>query len=119
MNFWDNALPIMDKKNIRRVDISRATGKARSAVTDWIKRGVYPAADDAVKIAELLGVSVRFLVTGEDDELTPLEKDLLSACRNLTEPMLLKVIKEAKDLKIMKEQEKKDASDTSVSKEAL
>lgn len=81
MDFWSNALPLMDKKAIKRVDISKATGKTKSAVSDWIKRKVYPAADDALKIADLLGVSVRYLVTGEDDrELSAREKELLKLC---------------------------------------
>ena len=119
MDFWKNAQPLMDTKGIKQADVARITGKTKAAVSDWIKRKCIPKADDALKIADLLGVSVRFLVTGEQDmEPAPLEKKLLDACKNLTEPMLLKVIKEANDLRIMMEQEKKNASDTSASKEA-
>ena len=81
VNFWDNALPIMDKKAIKRADVARTTGKTKSAVSDWIKRKVYPAADDALKIADLLGVSLRYLIEGKDDrDLTAREKELLAIC---------------------------------------
>jgi len=81
MSFWSNALPLMEEKDIKRVEVARATGKTKSAVSDWIKRKCIPAADDALKIADLLGVSVRYLVTGEDDrELSDREKELLNIC---------------------------------------
>lgn len=95
MNFWDNALPIMDGKNIKRSDLARATGKTKSAVTDWIKRGVYPAADDAVKIAERLDVSVKFLVTGIKDSLEPREKELLRICSILNDEKFKAVLEVA------------------------
>jgi len=86
MSFWSNALPLMDKKEIKRVDVARATGKTKSAVSDWIKRKCIPAADDALKIADLLGVSVRYLVTGEaDKELSDRENELLRLCSVLKE----------------------------------
>lgn len=97
MDFWSNALPLMNKKGIKRTDVAKATGKTRSAVTDWIKRKVYPTADDAVKIAELLGVSVRYLVTGEDEEgLSPREKELLDVCRLLPDRKFSIVLQNAK-----------------------
>lgn len=86
MEFWSNALPIMKDKKIKRVDIASATGKSRSAITDWIKRKVFPAADDALRLADLLGVSVRYLVTGEDEEgISPRERELLQICSILSE----------------------------------
>lgn len=86
VNFWDNALPIMDKKAIKRADVARTTGKTKSAVSDWIKRKVYPAADDALKIADLLGVSVRYLVTGKvEKELSDRENELLRICSILSD----------------------------------
>lgn len=116
MDFWKNTLPLMDKKGIKQADLVRKTGKTNAAVYDWVRKGVLPRVDDAVKIAELLGVSVSFLVTGEQEYvLSPLEKKLLEECKNLTEPELNKVIKEAKDLRIMREQEKKLISGSSVS----
>ena len=119
MDFWSNTLLLMDKKKVKQKDIAAVTGHSSGRVCDWINRKIIPKADVAVKIAELLGVSVHFLVTGEHDkELAPLEKKLLDTCKNLTEPMMLKVIKEAQDLLIMMEQEKKNVSDTSASKEA-
>ena len=118
--FWKKALSLMDQKKIKPADLARLTGKNKSSVSDWINKGIIPRADDAVKIADLLGVSVRHLVTGENDaELSALEKELLEECEGLSDPMLLKVIKEAKDLKIMQLQEKRGVSPGSSASEAV
>ena len=100
--FWDRASLLMDKRKIKPADLARLTGKNRSSVSDWLNKGVLPRVDDAVKIADRLGTSVEYLVTGKaGNELAPLERKLLDTCKNLTEPMMLKVIKEAQDLLIM------------------
>ena len=86
MSFWDNALPLMDKQGVRQADLVRLTGKAKGTVWNWVENKTIPQADDAVKIADLLGVSVRYLVTGEDDnELSAREKELLRLCSVLKE----------------------------------
>lgn len=86
MNFWDNAHPFMEKKKVKQKDIALLTGHSSGRVSDWIKEKVVPKADDALKIADLLGVSVRYLVTGEDDKmLSPRERELLQICSILSE----------------------------------
>ena len=98
--FWGKALKIMEDKGLRQVDLASATGKNKSSVSDWINHDVYPKADDAQKIADLLGVSVRYLVTGEDDrELSPREKELLEQCRVLKEEKFKVVLDLAKSLR--------------------
>ncbi len=109
MGFWDNAFPLIEQREIKQADLVRLTGKAKSTVWNWFERKTVPQADDAVKIADLLGVSVRYLVTGtEEGELSQKERELLEACRGLGIPMFDKVIKEAHDLKQMMIEEKKD-----------
>lgn len=106
--FWKNALLLMEERRLRQVDIARGVGVSKTTVFNWINRDTLPQADDAVRIADLLGVSVRYLVTGsrQEGELSPLEKRLLEVCRGLSDPMMNKVIKEAVDLRIMAAQEK-------------
>jgi transcriptional regulator with XRE-family HTH domain len=81
MDFWSNALPLMDKKGVKQKDIVDLTGHSSGRVSDWIKEKVIPKADDALKIADMLDVSVRFLLTGQNDkELSTREKKLLKIC---------------------------------------
>ena len=61
MDFWSNALPLMYKKGVRQKDLVKVTGKTSASVSDWVNKKVIPRADDALKIADLLGVSLRCL----------------------------------------------------------
>ena len=110
--FWTTARSIMDDKGLRQVDVARAVGCSKGTVFNWIKRDTLPQADYALKIADYLGVTVRYLVTGEraENELSPLEQRLLEVCKGLSDPQMHKVIKEAVDIRIMVSQEKKKGS---------
>lgn len=106
--FWTIALSIMDEKGLRQADLARYCNRPKGTVFNWINRDSLPQADDAVKIADCLGVTVRYLVTGEraENELSPLEQRLLEVCKGLSDPQMHKVIKEAVDIKVMVAQEK-------------
>ena len=98
--FWQNALSLMDKQNVSQAMIARITGRPFSTVHSWIERKCPPQADDALKIADLLGVSVRYLVTGEDEEgLSPRERELLDVCRLLPDRKFSIVLKNAKAIR--------------------
>ena len=98
--FWQNALSLMDKQNVSQAMIARITGRPFSTVHSWIERKCPPQADDALKIADLLGVSVRYLVTGEDEEgLSPRERELLDVCKLMPESKFSIVLKNAQAIK--------------------
>lgn len=52
--------------DLRMADISRLTGIPRSTISNWMRRGTYPSADNAEKIANAIGVTVTWLVTGQE-----------------------------------------------------
>ena len=56
---------LMEEKGMKHSDVSKATGISTSALTDWKKGRYQPKADKIQKIAELFGVSVEYLMTGE------------------------------------------------------
>ena len=99
--FWETALAIMEEKGVKQADLARLTGKNKSSVSDWVKHDVLPKADDAVKIATLLGVSVEYLVTGSrpEAELTEKERQLLDLCQGLSDQRMDVVISVVKDMK--------------------
>ena len=69
-----------------RKAISEAIGlKSAQSITDW-SNGSIPQADTALYIADALGVSIRWLLTGEDETgLTPNERNLINKFRNLSD----------------------------------
>lgn len=120
MSFWDNALPLMDAKNIKQADLVRLTGKAKSTVWNWLQNGTIPQADDALLVADLLGVSIRYLVTGQDDaDLSTMEKKILGVCKGLTDEQMNSIVRVIKEMKLGWHQVNSgaDSPDSSVSGE--
>ena len=116
MGFWDNAISIMEEKKISQRTVAKITGRPFSTVHSWIERKCPPQADDALKIADLLGVSVRYLVTGEDDkELSAREKELLDVCSLMSDRKFSIVLKNAKAVREDMEQELSSGSSSGVS----
>jgi transcriptional regulator with XRE-family HTH domain len=90
----------MRVKGIKQKDIAELTGHSSGTVSDWIRVGIIPKADDVLKIADLLDVSVRFLVTGEKDkELSQRENELLRLCSILNEEKFNVVLSLARSLR--------------------
>lgn len=91
---------LMKQKHIKQADIIRATGRSNATVSDWITKGAVPKIDDGLAIADLLGVSVRYLVTGKDDSgISHREKELLEVCSELPDDKFDVVIKVAEILR--------------------
>lgn len=67
----------LETTGLRMADIARLTEIPRSTISNWIRWNRYPAVDDAERIANILGVSVEWLVKGVDvyedydDDLDP------------------------------------------------
>ena len=65
---WEVFEHLMKQRGLRIIDVQRGTGIPYSTFTDW-KAGRYtPKADKMNKIAAFFGVSVEYLVTGNDIE---------------------------------------------------
>jgi transcriptional regulator with XRE-family HTH domain len=72
--------------NSTRKDLYQGLGLATNALSNWEARGTVPAADIALKIADYLGVSVRWLITGEDEKnLSRDEFNVLAKYNSLTD----------------------------------
>ena len=64
MAFWDNVLIELDYLGMTNKARAEKVGFAASNIGKGIRMGSSPSADTAVKIAQILGVSVEYLVTG-------------------------------------------------------
>lgn len=115
--FWKTTLSLMKEKQKKQLDVVKATGKSTSCVSAWIKRDTIPQADDAVKIADLFDVSVKYLVTGgtNDNELSPREKELLRVCSILSQDKFDAVMKVATVMRDTTERELSAASSSGAS----
>lgn len=66
MEFIDRIETLLEEKNEKRAHLAKAVGVSNQSFTDWKKRGTIPAADIALKIADHLGVSLEWLLTGKE-----------------------------------------------------
>ncbi|MCR5623093.1 MAG: helix-turn-helix domain-containing protein [Treponema sp.] len=74
----------LKEKNLKRKALAEACGFNVANVTKWDRYGSLPTADTAYLIAQELGVSVEWLLTGrERDGLSAEERRLLDGWRQL------------------------------------
>lgn len=60
---------LLDEKGIKNADISRATGISNMTLSDWKNGKSTPKQDKLMKIADYFGVTVDYLVTGNEKEI--------------------------------------------------
>lgn len=75
MSFWENVDEELEYKGLSRTYLANKVGFSLTNIGRGIQLGSSPSADTAVKIAEVLGVSVEYLVTGKEDEEQQLPVD--------------------------------------------
>ena len=67
MNFRDNLREIMDFSYIGQKELAAKTGLSLKTIENYVKKdSSIPSADKAVLIAQALGVTVEYLVTGKE-----------------------------------------------------
>ena len=110
MDFSERLEMIIKAQNMSQKAIAEYMGIRRPSVSDWKNLGTIPGADTAIKLAHFLGVSVEYLITGEDETgLTPEQRKLLrnyaklderdtQTVLDLIEAMIKKQKKEEKDM---------------------
>ena len=64
--FWNRVDEELEYKGLNRAFLARECNFSVTNIGQGIKLGSTPSADTAVKIASVLGVSVEYLVTGEN-----------------------------------------------------
>ncbi len=64
--FWNIVKKEVEKQNTTFEWLYRKTRIPKGTFSSWKNRNIIPRADEAYKIAEALGVSVEYLLTGMD-----------------------------------------------------
>jgi len=66
MKTIERILATAEQKNIRQADIAKAIGKGTAQITNWKNRNSDPPIELLPKIADLLNVSIEWLITGSE-----------------------------------------------------
>ncbi len=86
--FTERIDELLKKNMLKRQAMCEDLGITLTSVTDWKRRGTIPGADVCTKIADYLGTSVEWLVTGESREapaLTDSEREVIENMRDMDE----------------------------------
>ena len=68
MAFIKNVVEELDFQGKTQSQLAEYLGVNKAAISMWIKRDSIPAADTAYKVAQFLGVSLEYLLTGQKEE---------------------------------------------------
>ena len=78
MSFKDNLRAEMEFHDIKQKELSEKTGISINTIRNYIKgHNAIPSAELAVKIANVLGVSVEYLVTGKKSGLNKIPSKII------------------------------------------
>ena len=66
MGFWENVDAEREYKNLSRKELAYRADFSLTSLSTGIKRNSIPAADVALRIAKVLGVSIEYLLTGTE-----------------------------------------------------
>ena len=74
-NFWERVVDELDFLGITRTYLATTCNFSLTNIGQGIKLGSTPSAETAVKIAQVLGVSVEYLVNGTETSKFPSQKE--------------------------------------------
>ena len=75
MNFWERVDDLLDRNDINKKTLAYEAGFDASNITKGIKNNNVPSVETAVKIAQVLGVSVEYLVNGTENTKSLSQKE--------------------------------------------
>lgn len=70
LSFWENVNLEIKRQNTTQEWISGKAGIKYQTFKGWISKEIYPRVDEAVHIANALGVTVEYLFLGRDSSMT-------------------------------------------------
>ena len=83
MSFIERLDELIDLRDTTRQAVAKHAGLAKSTISDWARTGALPRADVAIKIAEYLGTTVEYLITGKESDNSPIINDLKDQVKKL------------------------------------
>lgn len=66
MDFMERVMDELEYRGLKRSDLARYLGVSYSTVQTWHVRHAIPSVETAYKVAQFLGVTVEYLITGEN-----------------------------------------------------
>lgn len=109
---------IMDKKSIRQIELANKLGINKTTINAWFNNNTDPKIEQLERIAEMLEVSIEYLVTGKDSgtEYTTEEKSLVEHFRGTDDTGKKRIMEYAQDMRrLHPEQEREPETEAKIS----
>lgn len=100
LNFWERVKIELKQRNIKQAVFAEECDIPVNTFVGWIAKNRTPDLEIIIKIADKLGVSVGYLISGNDDVNSHSEKELVSAYKNIPDvlkPAILNFLRELGD----------------------
>ena len=95
--YYDNFKKLCEKAGVTPAQVSKATGIASSTLPEWKKGNYTPKTDKLQLIADYFGVSLEYLMTGEEPQVYYDERTAELAQRFYQRPDLALLFEAAED----------------------
>lgn len=82
MSLGQKITKIRKEKKLSQVDVASYVGVSRDAISKYERDDIIPSVENANKIAKVLGVSLDYLVS-EDDNLEVVDIDMLNRMKEI------------------------------------
>ena len=82
MSLGQKITKIRKEKKLSQVDVAYAVGVSRDAISKYERDDIVPSVENANKIAQVLGVSLDYLVS-KDDNLEAVDTDMLNRMKEI------------------------------------
>ena len=66
--FWKRVKILLKDKGASQIAVAKACGRSINTFRGWMAKDIIPPLEDAFEIAQYLGVSLEYLVTGKERE---------------------------------------------------
>lgn len=93
---------LLEKNKIKTIDVARATNISPTTFTDWKKGKSSPKQDKLQQIADYFGVSIEYLMTGQEREVRFTDENARLVAKLRRETKTSAVINELMDLPLEK-----------------
>ena len=78
MSFWENVENVREYRDLSRKELAHKANFSLNSISTGITRNSIPAADVAYRIAQVLGVTLEYLITGKTHDVAAAKADALA-----------------------------------------
>ena len=86
--FWKRVRVILREKNLTQDIAAKTCGRSLSTVKGWMSKNIIPPLDNAFELAQLLEVSLEYLITGKvSDKTAKVNREVIAILKKASDKL--------------------------------